>query len=289
MGHRFAIINADDFGLSKSVNAAIYQAHQQGILTSASLMVTGAAVPPAVDYAHAHPQLGVGLHLTVIKGKAALSPTQIPHLVDSAGEFGRDPLQVGLRYQFNRAARRELRAEIRAQLELFRQTGLPLSHVDGHKHMHCHPVVLSILIELAPEFCIPMIRLPWEELQLTLAIDRRNLLSKALHWWIFGRLRNYALPRLQAKRVAMSQRVYGLLQSGQMTEAYLLQLIPKIPAQQVEIYFHPACPQPSERLYGSTAELQALLSPHVRQALEQAGFELINFHTWLRGATLDQN
>jgi hopanoid biosynthesis associated protein HpnK len=282
MHQRFAIINADDFGLSTAVNGSVFQAHDQGILTSTSLMVTGAAVAAAVDYAHAHPTLGVGLHLVVIKGRAALPSNHIPNLVDEDGEFGRDPLQVGLGYQFNRAARRELRREIRAQLELFRQTGLPLSHVDGHKHLHCHPVVLNILLDLAPEFGIPIIRLPWEELQLTLEIDRQNILSKALHWWIFGQLHRYALPRLQAAGVGTSERVYGLLQSGKMTEDYLLALIPKIQARKVEIYCHPACPEPGSKSYGSTAELHALLSAPVRQALDKAGFELVNFHQWMK-------
>jgi chitin disaccharide deacetylase len=282
MGQRFAIINADDFGLSISVNQAIIQAHEQGILTSTSLMVTAAEAAAAVNYAQQHPQLGVGLHLVVIKGRAALPPSQIPHLVDPQGEFSRNPVGVGLRYQFNRAARQELAQEIRAQLEKFQQTGLPLSHVDGHKHLHCHPVVLNILLDLAPEFSIPVIRLPWEELRLNLKIDRQNLLDKALHWWVFGQLRRAGLRRFSSSRsgVTTPERVYGLLQTGRMSEAYLLNLIPQITANQVEIYFHPDCPNPTQAAYGNPTELQALLSDRVRQALAQGQFQLVNFHEW---------
>jgi chitin disaccharide deacetylase len=281
MGQRFAIINADDFGLSDAVNKAITQAHERGILTSASLMVTGNAVKAAVDYAHQHPRLGVGLHLVVIKGKAALPATQIPHLVDGQGEFSRNPFWAGLNYQFSAAARRELAAEIRAQLEKFQQTGLPLSHVDGHKHLHCHPVVLNILLDLAQEFSIPVIRLPWEELRLNLSIDRQNLLDKALHWWVFGQLRRSGLSRLQGLGLATPERVYGLLQTGKMSEGYLLKLIPQITANQIEIYFHPACATLNQITYGNETELQALLSQPVRQALEMARFQLVNFHEWV--------
>lgn len=280
MGQRFAIINADDFGLSAAVNQAITQAHEQGILTSTSLMVTGDAVAAAVDYAHQHPCLGVGLHLVVIKGRAALPPQQIPHLVDGQGQFSRNPVWAGLNYQFNRVARQELAQEIRAQLEKFQQTGLPLSHVDGHKHLHCHPVVLDILLDLAQEFSIPVIRLPWEELRLNLRIDRRHLLDKALHWWVFGQLRRAGLRRLQGLGVATPERVYGLLQTSNMSEAYLLKLIPHITANQIEIYFHPAYPDPNQVTYGNEIELQALLSSQVRQALSQAQFQLVNFHEW---------
>jgi chitin disaccharide deacetylase len=280
MGQRFAIINADDFGLSKSVNQAIIQAHEQGILSSTSLMVTGAEAKAAITYAQQHPQLGVGLHLVVIKGRAALPPSHIPHLVDAQGEFSRSPFGVGLRYQFSQAARQELAQEIRAQLEAFQQTGLPLSHVDGHKHLHCHPVVLNILLDLAPEFSIPVIRLPWEELRLNLKIDRQNLLEKALHWWVFGQLRRAGLRRLRALGVATPERVYGLLQTGRMSEAYLLNLIPQLTANQIEIYFHPDSPDPTQTTYGNQTELQALLSDPVRQALTQAQFKLVNFHEW---------
>ncbi|MGB8698288.1 MAG: ChbG/HpnK family deacetylase, partial [Thermosynechococcaceae cyanobacterium] len=164
---RFAIVNGDDFGFSPGVNAAIVQAHQHGVLTSTSLMVTGAAFPEAIALAQAHPDLAVGLHLVLVCGKSALPPERIPHLVDSQGQFPDNPTQAGLRYQFSPAARQELRLEIRAQLEQFRQTGLPLAHVDGHLHLHAHPVVLDILIDLAPEFGIRVIRLPYEELRLT--------------------------------------------------------------------------------------------------------------------------
>ena len=169
---RYVIITGDDFGFSHGVNRGIIHAHECGVLTSASLMVTGRACDEAVALAHAHPRLAVGLHLVVVCGQTALSPREIPHLADVAGHSPFGPLRTGVRYQFNTAARLELRREIRAQLELFRRTGLQLSHVDGHLHMHTHPVVLQILIELAPEFDIRVIRLPWEEFRITSQLDR---------------------------------------------------------------------------------------------------------------------
>ena len=168
------IINGDDFGLSSSVNQAIIQAHQEGILTSTSLMVTGSAFAEAVALAKQNPRLGVGLHLTLVCGRSQLSPREIPHLVNEQGDFLTDPVKAGLRYQFSSAARPALRQEIYAQLQAFQATGLPLSHVDGHLHLHTHPVILGILKEFAPEFSIPFIRLPYEELNFTLKISPHN-------------------------------------------------------------------------------------------------------------------
>ena len=135
------ITTADDFGRSPAINAAIIRAHREGILTAASLMVTGDAWQEAVQLARANPTLAVGLHLVVSNGRAVLPPTQIPHLVDASGRFPDDPLRLGLRYAFDRAAQRELAAEVAAQFARFAATGLPLSHVDGHQHLHVHPVV----------------------------------------------------------------------------------------------------------------------------------------------------
>jgi chitin disaccharide deacetylase len=279
---RFVIINGDDFGFSSGVNHAIIKAHQQGVLTSASLMVTGEAFEEAVTLAKAHPDLAVGLHLVVGCGKAVLPPSQIPHLVDTEGNFPDRPVLTGLRYQFDRAARQELPLEIRAQLEKFRQTGLPLSHVDGHLHQHAHPVVLRSLVALANEFQIRVIRLPSEELKLTLRLDRDDLATKLIWSLIFTGLRRYGEGLLNAHGIQFVDRVYGLLQSGRMTESYLLGLIPQIQAACVEIYSHPAIAISGEPINGplglGQAELDALQSQSVRDVLTKSGFKLTNYN-----------
>ncbi len=279
---RLAVVTGDDFGFSRGVNRAIIEAHERGVLTSTSLMVTGAASDEAVARARAHPRLAVGLHLVLVCGRSALPPDRIPHLVDGSGRFPFGPLRTGLHYQFSRAARRELRLEIRAQLDRFHRTGLRLSHVDGHLHMHTHPVVLRLLLELAQEFGITVIRLPSEELGVTLRLDRGRLLAKVFWSWIYGRLRRHGERRLRAAGVDFADRVYGLLQSGRMTEGYLLGLIPRIRADRVEIYAHPAITTGGEPLNGppgaGEAELAALLSDRVREALASSGFDPTNYN-----------
>lgn len=284
---RFIIINGDDFGFSQGVNQAIIKAHEQGVLTSTSLMVTGDAAEDAIAYAKSHPNLAVGLHLVLVCGKSVLPPSKIPHLVDALGNFPDDSLQVGLRYQFNRAARRELHLEIRAQLEKFRATGLKLSHVDGHLHLHSHPIVLGILAELAEEFNINIIRLPSEELSFTLKLDRSDLPTKLLWSFVFTGLRSYGEKLLKSKRIYFCDRVYGLLQSGRMNENYLQGLIPQIKAEVVEIYSHPAIAFLGEPLNGLPGagefELAALLSEQIRDLLTTNGWELTNYNSYLDG------
>ncbi|TFI52377.1 ChbG/HpnK family deacetylase [Mastigocladus laminosus UU774] len=281
MQKRFAIINGDDFGFSSGVNQAIIKAHEEGVLTSTSLMVTADAAKEAVSLARTHPNLSVGLHLVLVCGKSALPPEQIPHLVDEQGNFSNSSLMAGLRYQFIRETRSELRQEIRSQLEKFRSTGLPLSHVDGHLHMHMHPMILRILVELAAEFDIKAIRLPSEELGLNLKLESSNLLTKLVWSGVFGRLRRYGENLLKSQNINFTERVYGLLQTGCVTEKYLLNLIPQIRSDVVEIYCHPAIAISGEPLNGpptaGEAELAALLSGQVHEVLASNRFELTNY------------
>lgn len=265
------IINGDDFGYSTQVNQAIIQAHQQGILTSTSLMVTAEAFKEAVTLAKANPTLAVGLHLVLGCGKSVLPHTQIPNLVDKQNNFLDDPLKAGLRYHFNPKARQQLPLEIRAQLEKFRDTGLTLSHVDGHLHHHVNPVVLHTLVDLAAEFNIKYIRLPYEELNLNLKIAPQGLVGKAIAAVVFSRLRFAHQKLLTAKKIGFTDRVYGLSQTSKISEDYLTKLIPQISANLVEIYAHPNLQGPGK------IELEALLSPKVQEIIKSSGYHLTNF------------
>ena len=267
---RHLIVTADDFGVSGDVNAAVIEGYRDGIVTAASLMIAGPARDEAIALARAHPGLSVGLHLVLVDGRAILPPAAIPDLVNSAGDFRSSPLAAGLHYQFSRRARRQLALEIAAQLAAFRRTGLALAHVDGHHHLHLHPVVLSILSELAPEFGIPSIRLPAEELGTALAIDGRRAARDVLWSGIFRALRRGGKRRLRRAGVLFADRVYGLFATGQIDEEYLLRLVPRMRGRRVELYAHPSRSPASSGL----REWAALVSPRVRDAVQAAGFQL---------------
>ena len=244
-------------------------------------MVSGAAADEAVLIARERPSLAVGLHLVLVCGRPLSPADAVPSLAPRDGAFRDSPLAAGLAYQFSRRARKELRREIRAQLEAFRATGLPLSHVDGHLHMHLHPVVLGILAGLASEFAIPAIRLPAEELRAAVAFDRSALPTKLAWAGIFPLLRRHAERRLAGTGIAYADRVYGLFQTGRVSEPYLLSLLPRIRGARAELYAHPALPEPGEPLNGPPAsgprELAALVSPRVREALEANGVKTATY------------
>src|SRR5438270_898132 len=121
---RRLIVNADDFGRSASINAAVIRAHREGILTTASLMVNEPGCAEAVALAKENPRLGVGLHLTLLMGHSTLPPEKIPGLVNAQRGFGNAPAATGFRYFAHRELREQLRAELHAQFAKFRATGL---------------------------------------------------------------------------------------------------------------------------------------------------------------------
>jgi hopanoid biosynthesis associated protein HpnK len=170
---RRLIVNADDFGISEAVNEAVIRAFTEGVLTSCSLMVTGEAFEHAVSLAHAHPDLAVGIHLVTVMGRAVLPPPVIPTLVDAAGNFVSNPTRAGLKYYFSPQARSELRQELRAQFDKFAATGLRLSHIDGHLHMHVHPVIFRAALELGLRYGVRRMRVPQEEYRLAVNFRRQ--------------------------------------------------------------------------------------------------------------------
>jgi hopanoid biosynthesis associated protein HpnK len=145
------IFNADDFGRSRSINEAVIHAHRSGLLTTASLMLSEDGFDEAVELARNNPRLGVGLHLTLVCGHSVLAHDEIPGLINQRREFTNNPVSAGLRYFLKKSLRKEIQAELEAQFRKFRSTGLTLDHVNGHLHMHLHPVVFEILMRHAAE------------------------------------------------------------------------------------------------------------------------------------------
>ena len=267
---RRLIVNADDFGRSASINQAVIRAHREGILTTASLMVNEPAYEEAVALARENPTLGVGLHLTLLCGQAALPPDQIPGLVNARGEFPTNPAGAGFRYFFLRRLREPLRRELHAQFQKFRATGLPLDHVNGHLHLHLHPTVFGILMADAGELGIKRLRLTVDPLRLNLRAASGHLAYRALHVAIFHPLSARARPALAQRGIRHTQAVFGLLQNARVDEAYVTRLLPLLPAGDSELYSHPSLDEFKN-------EFDALISPVVREQVKQLGIKLIRY------------
>jgi hopanoid biosynthesis associated protein HpnK len=267
---RRLIVNADDFGRSHSINEAVIRAHREGILTATSLMVNEPAVDEAVRLARENPRLGVGLHLTLLMGHSALAPEKIPGLVNARAEFSNRPVAAGMAYFFDRRLRPQLRAEIQAQFERFRATGLPLDHVNGHLHLHLHPAVFDILMDERERLGIRHLRLTRDCLARSRRMSRGHWLYRLSHAAIYEWLSKRARRPLRQHGIKHAQVTFGLLQNARVDEDYILKLLPELPPGDSELYSHPSLDEFNH-------EFNALVSRRVRDAVRQRGIELIRY------------
>jgi len=268
------VVTADDFGAAVEVNAAVEQAHRTGLLTAASLMVTGEAADDAIARAKAMPSLGVGLHIVLIEGRPALPPTELPGLVDATGKFRTDMVRTSIGIFTRPSARRQLRAEVEAQFARFAATGLPLDHVNAHKHFHLHPTIAATILKVGRRYGMKAIRAPIEPRTVLARIEnRRGGFDIARAWAL--RVRR----KMRAAGMLVPDQVFGLAWSGQLDAVRLRGLIDNLPDGLTEIYAHPATgPYPgSAPGYGYAGELAALTDDIAREKALRHGVALGRF------------
>jgi hopanoid biosynthesis associated protein HpnK len=271
------IITADDFGVSTEVNAAVERAHRHGVLTAASLMVAGAKVEQAVAIARALPSLHVGLHIVLVEGRPVLPPDAIPDLVGPDGLFRRDMVVSAVDMFFKLRVRRQLAAEVEAQFKAFAATGLPLDHVNTHKHFHLHPTIAGTILRVGRAFGLNAMRVPSEPRDVLMRAEPGVKVAPA---YVTGPWSAAVRWRLNRAGVATADQVFGLHWSGAMTPERLLGLVRCLPPGVSEIYTHPAtaggfdgdCPG-----YAYADELAALTSPEVIAAVHASGARLAGF------------
>lgn len=254
------LFTADDFGVSTPVNEAIVKAHRAGTLHAASLMMGQPATAEAVQLAREYPSLRVGLHITLVDGKAVLPPSEIPGLTDARGYFLKSPARSWLRYLFKPALKQQLEKEVQAQFDAFRETGLPLSHVDGHHHEHIHPRVFPRIVNLAKIHGARWIRVPRENLR-----SWREASSRPEFWqWLHG-LIFYGLTRGQRRRLAKDgfftfDGLFGLLDTYRLSKPFVMKLLDIARAGDYEFYCHPGA--------SWNQDLKILLDPEIVERLK---------------------
>lgn len=153
--------------MTPGVNRAIAELHRAGIVTSTSLMAHAMATEEAIKIALATPSLGVGCHVVLVDGEPILPAGSIPHLASRrTGSLGTSLAGFLASLLFRRRSRdamvREIEAETAAQIAYLQSRGVPLTHIDTHKHVHMFPTVLRAVLRAARASGIRAIRNPFE-------------------------------------------------------------------------------------------------------------------------------
>jgi hopanoid biosynthesis associated protein HpnK len=274
---RQLVVTADDFGLSLEVNEAVERAHRAGVLTAASLMVSGPAAADAVRRARRLPRLRVGLHVVLLEGAPTLDGALLADLVGADGRFPASAARQGARVFFSRCGRRQVAREIAAQFGAFRATGLALDHVDAHQHFQLHPVVAGEIIGQAVRYAVGFVRCPREPVRV---LARIEALERSWQHALVAPFAHLLAARLRRAGLRTADQVFGLAWSGAMSRPRVAGLIANLPGGLSEIYVHPATGsafQGAAPGYRYEDELAALVAPEVLSAAATCGARLGGF------------
>lgn len=266
--------------MAPEVNAAVETAHREGILTATSLMVSGAAAADAVERARRLPTLRVGLHVVLVEGLPTLPPEQLPDLVGSDGRFRTDIAALGLAMFARPAARRQLAAEVEAQFAAFAATGLPLDHVNAHRHFHLHPTIARTIVATGKRYGMRDLRVPVERRATLRQAEPQGRGPARIEALIVAPWARLLMQAARRAGLRTPDHVFGLDWSGAMTAARVAGLIEHLPEGQSEIYLHPATRDDFAGHapgYRYADELAALVSPEAIAAARRPGIRLGGF------------
>lgn len=258
------IFNADDFGISKGVNAAIVKAHREGILNSASLMINQKYADEAVKLAKEMPELEIGLHVNLTNEYPAAPAQKIPLLVDEHGKLKNGFVNLFLlSFLKPRQLHQQAETEMRAQIIKYLAAGLPLQHLDSHRHVHMIPQIFKAMRKLQKEFEVPRIRVMNENALNTLKYNQNK------SWLFDGALIKYVLLRFLCWWNGYKNDVYfyTLLYTCKIAKEQFKGV--KIPSgyKAVEIMIHPGMPE-IDRQYPQDVWDENILSPYRTVELE---------------------
>ncbi|HET9697364.1 MAG TPA: ChbG/HpnK family deacetylase [Terriglobales bacterium] len=309
---RRLIINADDFGLTSGVNRAIVEAHQQGVVTSTTLMATGRAFSDAAQQSHTLPKLSVGCHVVLVDGQPTCRPEQVRSLLMPSRREGlpfspvRDghmrtvaataaPTarfydgfgQLALLSVKGRVHSDQVQAEAGSQIECLQHAGINVSHVDAHKHTHMLPQVADAIMRAARDRGIRAIRNPFVPLRIVIfshVLRRPKLWKRYFETTMLRKYHHAFRERVKRNGMITPDGSFGVISTGIMDDDLFSAIVGSIPEGTWELVCHPGYNDAElglvhTRLRESRArELAVFLSPRSRQALADHNIELISYH-----------
>jgi len=281
---RRLIVNADDFGLTSGVNRAIVEAHQSGLVTSATLMANGMAFSQAVQIAATVPRLSVGCHLVLVDGCPVSDASQIPSLVQGAVPRFRTSLFDFARHSLQgKITPHEVVAEATAQIGKLQAAGISVSHLDTHKHTHLFPQILRPLLQAATRCGVRAVRNPVEPISLGQVAANPRLWKRWGQVKVLSRMAREFRSAVRDAGMVTPEGTLGIVATGVMDEKLLRAMLANIPDGTWELVCHPGyddadLARAGTRLRASRVrELELLKSAVIRQELERAGVELISY------------
>jgi len=274
-GERILVVNADDIGLHSGLTDGTLAAHDTGIVTACSVVAIGSGFADAAARLRTRPALDVGVHLALTGGAPLSPPREVASLVDGSGRFLPRWPALAWRAFGGRLRSDEVERELRRQVERVLEVGLPVSHFDGHEHLHVLPGVVEVVVALAAELGIPFVRCPVEG-DPWRAGPLRGMSLTVLSG--FGRR---AAARMRATGLRHADRTLGIARAGRLDVMELRRLVGRVEGI-CELVCHPGLRQGElEAALGAgyrwEGETQALVDGQIRAAMGSRGVRLATF------------
>jgi hopanoid biosynthesis associated protein HpnK len=271
------IVHADDFGQSELINEGVLLAHRNGILTSASIMPTGAAFEHAMRQCQANPSLDLGIHLTLIEEASLVDRQSIPSLINNKGRLHDHYTSFVRSYLLGKINLAEVRRELEAQVRKVLRYEIPISHLDSHQHIHMLPKIRAIVIELAKRYNIRAVRFPRETFEAYMLRERRS-------WPRLFQLAalNAVCAANRKEDILSTDHFVGFFLGGKLNVDNLKKVLRHLPRSGTcELMCHPgiegadaSCPHAE---YDRSKELDALLSPDIAEIVRAEHIQLISY------------
>lgn len=273
------IINADDFGSFEGVNRAVEKSIREGALRSTTIMAGGNAFDDAVEVARRNPSLGVGVHLTLVRGRPVLTKDEIPSLVDENGMFYEDYGAFIKKYLTGRVSLDEIRSELSAQIRKAEAAKIDITHVDSHQHMHVLPGILGIVIGIARDAGIKAMRVPSASIFLGSAT---NGIGQLIGRTGLFTLSEIARMRAKLAHINSPEHFDGIVAGEAVSEEYMMYAIENLHGGTTEIMVHPgddnaALQKSADWEHDFEKELNSITSEKVMKLIESKKVELISF------------
>lgn len=272
-------MNADDFGLHEDINTGIIKSHHHGCVTSTTIMAGGQAFHHAVSLAEKHPKLSVGVHLTLV-GAKPVSRGRNLSLLTSDGKLLPQYTDFVKKYMLGAIDKKDISHELYCQMQKVAGSGIKISHIDSHQHLHALPGMAKIIGNIAHEFGVEKIRLPAEPIWFFKGpkLNMSRICARSI-------LTGCALTvSRQYKRLGMycPDHFFGMLAGGFMRQTDLELIIENLPDGVSEIMVHPGTHNDILNKmfpwdYHWEEELQALTSEVVLSNIVKKGIRLISY------------
>ena len=272
------IINADDFGRHKLINKAVEKAFQEGCLSSTTIMAGAKFFDDAVEIAKRNPDLGVGIHFTLVNGYPVLPPEKIPSLVTPEGYFHENYIEFIKLYVKGKINRDEVQNELGAQLEKVIRAGLKPTHFDSHQHLHHFPGIISIALKLAKMANIPAMRVADTKI-FDGSVESFGQIIGRLG---LGSLSKFAAHSAHTKNILTPDHFSGIVAGESVSEKFLTNLIKNLEDGTTEVMLHPGTNNKVLQKYCAwdhdfEMELKAVTSSRILKLLEKENVEFVNF------------